>query len=143
MPQPPNLAGGGSDTLLVCRQTHTLLHACPGGVVLKVEQVLRVPGQRSHPGVQMRALEVGHSLKMLLPYGVLLIPNREKHDRQCCSSGEAVSHKEVRGMCAISSTPVSGSLPMMDPDHDSVGSKGIVTLTLHWSMPWATDSRQW
>jgi hypothetical protein len=29
--------GGGSGTLLVCRQTRTLLHACPSGVVLKVE----------------------------------------------------------------------------------------------------------
>jgi hypothetical protein len=61
-----------------------------GGVVLKVEQVLHVPGQRSHPSVEVRALEVGHSLKALLPHGVLLIPNQEKRDRQCCSSGEAV-----------------------------------------------------
>jgi hypothetical protein len=38
-------AGGGSGTLLVCRQTRTLLHARPGGVVLKVEQVLRVSNQ--------------------------------------------------------------------------------------------------
>jgi hypothetical protein len=36
------------------------------------------------------ALEVGHDLKTLLPYGVLLILNREKSDRQCCSSGEVV-----------------------------------------------------
>jgi hypothetical protein len=40
--------------------------------------------------VEVRALEVGHSLKMFLPYRDLLIPNREKCDRQCCSSGEAV-----------------------------------------------------
>jgi hypothetical protein len=45
MPQPLNLVGGGSGTLLVHHQTRTLLHAYPGGVVLKVEQVLRVPGQ--------------------------------------------------------------------------------------------------
>jgi hypothetical protein len=45
MTQPLNLTGGGSDTLLVCRQTRTLLHACPGGVVLEVEQVLHVPSQ--------------------------------------------------------------------------------------------------
>ena len=90
MPQPLNLTGGGSGTLLVCHQTRTLLHACPGGVVLQVEQVLRVPGQRSHPNVEVRALEVGHGLKTLLPYGVLLILNRKKRDRQCCSSGEVV-----------------------------------------------------
>jgi hypothetical protein len=40
--------------------------------------------------VEVRAIEVGHGLKMLLPYGVLLILNREKRDRQCCSSGEVV-----------------------------------------------------
>jgi hypothetical protein len=45
MPQPLNLTGGGSSTLLVCHQTRTLLHSYPGGVVLEVEQVLRVPGQ--------------------------------------------------------------------------------------------------
>jgi hypothetical protein len=32
---------------------------------------------------------------------------------------------------------------MMDPDHGSVGSKDIITLTSHWSMSWAMDSRQW
>jgi hypothetical protein len=36
------------------------------------------------------ALEVRHGLKALLLYGVLLIPNWEKHNRQCGSSGEAV-----------------------------------------------------
>jgi hypothetical protein len=75
MPQPLKLMGDGSDTPFVRRQTCTLLHACPGGVVLKVEQVMSVPGQRSHPDVEVRALEVGHDLKTLLPYGVLLILN--------------------------------------------------------------------
>jgi hypothetical protein len=40
--------------------------------------------------MEVRALEVGHGLKTLLTYGFLLIPNREKRDKQCCSSGEAV-----------------------------------------------------
>jgi hypothetical protein len=51
------------------------------GVVLEVEQVLDVLGNQSHPGMEVSALEVGHGLKALLPYGALLIPNREKHDR--------------------------------------------------------------
>jgi hypothetical protein len=89
MPQPLNLTGGGSGTLLVCHETRMLLHACPGGVALKVEQVLHVPGERSHPGVEVRALDVGHGLKTLLPYGVLLILNWENSDRQCYSSSEA------------------------------------------------------
>jgi hypothetical protein len=59
----------------------TLLHPRPGGVMLEVEQVLHVPGQQSHPGVEVQALEVGHDLKALLPYRVLLIPNWEKRDR--------------------------------------------------------------
>jgi hypothetical protein len=58
--------------------------------VLEVEQVLRVPSQQSHPGVEVRALKVGHGRKALLPYGVLLIPNQEKRDRQCGGSCEAV-----------------------------------------------------
>jgi hypothetical protein len=90
MPQPLNLTGGYSGTLLVRHQTCTLLHDCPSGVVLKVEQVMCVPGQQSHPGVEVRTLEVGHGLKTLLPYEVLLIPNWEKRDRQCCSSDEVV-----------------------------------------------------
>jgi hypothetical protein len=90
MAQPLNLMGGGSGTLLVRRQTRMLLHACPDGFLLKVEQVLRIPGQRSHPGVEVRALEVGHGHKTLLPYGVLLIPDQEKHDSKCGGSGEAV-----------------------------------------------------
>jgi hypothetical protein len=103
MPQPLNLEGGGSGTILVRRMTRTLLHAYPSGAVLKVEQVLRVPGKRSHPSVEVRvpgkrshpsvevrALEVGHGLKTLLPYGALLILNQEKGDRQCYSSYEAV-----------------------------------------------------
>jgi hypothetical protein len=73
------------------------LHACPGGVMLQVEQVLRVPGQRSHPDVEVRALEVGHGRKMLLPYGVLLIPNRKKRDRQCGGSGEVVLTQRGEG----------------------------------------------
>jgi hypothetical protein len=40
--------------------------------------------------MEVRALEVGHGLKTLLPYGVLLIPNWEKRNRQCCSSSEEV-----------------------------------------------------
>jgi hypothetical protein len=90
MPQPPNLSSGGGGALLVRRQMRMLLLGCPHGVVLEVEQVLCILGQRSHPGMEVRALEVGHCLKMLLSYGVLLILNREKRDRQCCSSGEVV-----------------------------------------------------
>jgi hypothetical protein len=142
MPQPLHLLCGGGGTLLVRHQTRTLMSGYPAGVVMEVEQVLRVLGQRCHPGVEVRALEVGHGLKMLLPYGVLLILNREKRDRQCCSSGEAVLAQGGESDVRHQLNTVSGSLPMTDPDHGSVGSKGIITLTSHWSMPWVVDSRQ-
>jgi hypothetical protein len=90
MSQPLNLASGGGGTLLARRQTRTLQYARPGGVVLEVEYVLCIPSQRSHPDMEVRALEVGHSLMALLPYGVLLILNQEKHDRRCCGSDEVV-----------------------------------------------------
>jgi hypothetical protein len=93
VPQPLNLSCDGGHTLLVWCQTRTLLPGCPRDVVLEVEQVLCVLGQRSHPDVEVRALEVVHSLRTLLPYRVLLIPNQEKRDRQCSSSGEAVHAK--------------------------------------------------
>jgi hypothetical protein len=90
MPQPLELARRCGGVLLVCCQTHTLLHDGPGGVVLEVEQLLRIPSQLSHPSMEVRALEVRHGLNVLLPYGVLLIPNWEKRDRQCRCSCEAV-----------------------------------------------------
>jgi hypothetical protein len=65
--------------------------------VLLVEQALRVPGQRSHPDVEVRALEVEHGRKTLLPYGVLLIPDRKKRDRQCGGSGEVVLTQRGEG----------------------------------------------
>jgi hypothetical protein len=39
--------------------------------------------------MNVRALAVGHSPKAVLPYGVLLIPNWEMCDWQCCCSSEA------------------------------------------------------
>jgi hypothetical protein len=45
-------------------------------------------------------------------------------------------------MCTIISTPVSGSLPMMDPNHGSAGSKGIIMLTSHLSKSWTLNPGQ-
>jgi hypothetical protein len=93
--------------------------------------------------VEVRPLEVGHGLKTLLPYGVLLIPNREKRDRQYCSSGEAVLaqggesdvHHQLNAGVGLAAD--DGPQPWLR------GVKGIITLTSHWSMPWAVDIRQW
>jgi hypothetical protein len=142
MPQPLNLSCGGGGTLLIRHQMHKLLPGCPGGVVLEVEQVLHVLGQQIHPNVEVWALEVGYDLKTLLPYGVLLIPNREKRDRQCCSSDEAVlSQGGESHLCHQLNNGVR--LAIDDgPRPQLHGVKGIVTLTSQWSMPWAVDSRQ-
>jgi hypothetical protein len=48
--------------------------------MLQVEHVLCVLGHRSHADTKVRALEVRNSLKVLLPYDVFLILNREKCD---------------------------------------------------------------
>jgi hypothetical protein len=58
--------------------------------VLEVEQVLHVLSQRSHLGIEVRDLEVGHDLMALLAYNILLIPDQEKHDRQRCCSYKVV-----------------------------------------------------
>jgi hypothetical protein len=68
---------------------HTLLHDGPGGVVLQVGQVLCVFGQRNQTSAEVRALEVGHNLKALLPHMVLLITIREKWARHHRGSGDA------------------------------------------------------
>jgi hypothetical protein len=81
MPQALQVTRSNCGALLICYQKHTLLHADPSSVLLKVEQVLRVLGQRSCHGVVVGFLAVRYILKVLLPHGVLLIPNREKCDR--------------------------------------------------------------
>jgi hypothetical protein len=37
---------------------------------------------------------------------------------------------------------LSGSLPMMNPNHSSEGLMGILTLDTHSFAPWAMDNRQ-
>jgi hypothetical protein len=48
----------------------------------------------------VRALEVRHGLKSLLPHGISLILNREKPDQHCDGSGEATLTQ--RGECDVS-----------------------------------------
>jgi hypothetical protein len=45
MSQPLNISCGGGGTLLIHRQTRTLLPGYPGSIVLEVEHVLCVLGQ--------------------------------------------------------------------------------------------------
>jgi hypothetical protein len=94
------LLRNGGVVLIVCRQTHTLLHDNPNGVKLQVEQVLHILGHRSHVSAKVRALEVRHGLKALLPHGIFLIPNHEKCDRHRGGSSKVTLTQ--RGECDVS-----------------------------------------
>jgi hypothetical protein len=52
--------------------------------------VLRVPSQRSHADVEVRALRVEHDLKTLLPHMILLVMNWKERDWHRGGVGEAV-----------------------------------------------------
>jgi hypothetical protein len=51
--------------------------------------VIRVPDQRNHAGIEVRALWVGHGLKTLLPHRILLVMNWKERDWHRGGVGEA------------------------------------------------------
>jgi hypothetical protein len=77
------------DVLLKRAQVQTLLDDGPGSAGLQVKHVLRVPNQRSHASVEVRALGVGHNLKTLLPHMILLVMDRKERDWHHGGVGEA------------------------------------------------------
>jgi hypothetical protein len=77
------------DVLLKRARVQTLPNDGPASAGLQVKHVLRVPNQRSHTGVEVRALGVGHGLKALLPYRILLVMDRKEHDWHRGGVGEA------------------------------------------------------
>jgi hypothetical protein len=92
--------------------------------------------------MEVRALEVRHGLKALLPYGVHLISNREKRDRQCCNSGVAVLAQGGEGDVRHHLNASVGLTADNNHDHGFVGSKGIITLTCTYPScgPWTADN---
>jgi hypothetical protein len=68
------------DMLLKRARVQMLLDDGPGSAGLQVKHVLRVTGQRSHAGVEVRALGVRHGLKTLLPHRILLVTNQKERD---------------------------------------------------------------
>jgi hypothetical protein len=50
---------------------------------------MRVPGQHSHAGVEVRPLGVGHDLKALLSHGILLVTDWKERDWHRGGVGEA------------------------------------------------------
>jgi hypothetical protein len=66
-----------------------LPHDGPTSAGLQVKHVLRIPGQHSHTGVEVRPIGVGHGLKTLLPHMILLITDRKERDWHRGGVGEA------------------------------------------------------
>jgi hypothetical protein len=100
------------DVLLKRAPVQTLLDDGPGSAGLQVKHVLHVPGQRSHAGVEVRALEVGHGLKMLLPQRILLVMNRKERDWHRGSVGEvALTQGGECDLCRL-----LDGLIQLDPD---------------------------
>jgi hypothetical protein len=105
MPQP-------LDVLLKRVQVQTLLDDGPDSAGLQVKRVLRVPNQRSHACVEVRALGVGHGHKMLLPHRTLLVTNRKECDWHRGSVGEAAITQG--GKCDL--CHLLDGLIQLDPD---------------------------
>jgi hypothetical protein len=66
-----------------------LPHDGPADAGLQVKQVLRVPSQCSHASMEVVPLGVGHSLKALLPHGILLVADWKERDWHRGGVGEA------------------------------------------------------
>jgi hypothetical protein len=68
------------DVLLKRARVQMLPHDGPASAGLQVKHVLRVPSQCSHASVEVGPLGVGHTLKALLPHGILLVVDRKERD---------------------------------------------------------------
>jgi hypothetical protein len=68
------------DVLLKRARVQMLPHDGPVSAGLQVKHVLRVPGQCSHAGVEMKPLGVGHGLMALLPHMILLVTDQKERD---------------------------------------------------------------
>jgi hypothetical protein len=66
--------------LLKRAQVQMLPHDRPASAGLQVKHVLRVPGQRSHVGMDVMPRGVGHGLKALLLHRFLLVTDWKERD---------------------------------------------------------------
>jgi hypothetical protein len=87
------------DVLLKRAQVQMLLDDGPDSASLQVKHVLRVLGQCSHAGVEVRALGVGHGLTTLVPHRILLVTNRKERNWHRGGVGEAALTQ--RGECDL------------------------------------------
>jgi hypothetical protein len=124
------LVWDGDVALVISYHSQALLDDSPGGGVLQVEWVLSILGQsclrgRAEPQGRIRpqgAADIGKSV-----IGITTVSTRR------------LPHKEVRVTCAVCLTVSSTSVSMAVALHGSTGLRGMVTLTSHWSRPWAID----
>jgi hypothetical protein len=82
MTQPLQLERCADSLLLIHIQTRTMLNDDAANVVLQVEQVLYVLGHMCPTGAELWAREVASGLKVPVPCGILLVPDREQSDRR-------------------------------------------------------------
>jgi hypothetical protein len=68
---------------------HTLLDDDPAVVVLQVEQVPHALGHLSRTSAEVQAGAVTHGLEVLLPLGLILIPDREECNQRVGGGSEA------------------------------------------------------
>jgi hypothetical protein len=101
MLQLPKLAWDGGVAFIACSHTHALLDNGPGKVVLQVEWVLSVLDHHIHTGMEVRALEVGHGLKALLPYGGPWLRIGMSVIGITTVAVRRLSHKEVSLACVV------------------------------------------
>jgi hypothetical protein len=89
-----------------------LPHDSPASAGLQVKHVLRVHGERSHAGVEVRALGVGHGLKALLPHRILLVTDQKERDWH--RGGVGVAALTQGGECDL--CRLLDSLIQLDPN---------------------------
>jgi hypothetical protein len=90
------------DMLLKQARVHTLPNDGPASAGLQVKHVLRVPGQRSHASMEVRALGVGHGLKTLLPHRILLVTDQKECDwHRGCVSEAALTQGGECDLCRL------------------------------------------
>jgi hypothetical protein len=100
------------EVLLKRAQVQMLLHDGPASASLQVKHVLCIPGQRSHTGVEVGPLGVGHGLKARLPHRILLVTDQKERDWHHGGVGEAVLTQG--GECDL--CRLLDSLIQLDPD---------------------------
>jgi hypothetical protein len=109
-------------------QTCMLLGDNSARVVLQVEQVRRILGHVRALEAELQAGHVTHMVVVLLPHGLLLIPNQEECKRCVGGVDEIVLTERCESnVRAIFSTASSRSMPMTAPRNGAAESNGITT----------------